>query len=469
MVYTDSTATGYHYCAENNTAAVTIDIEKVDKGVARWWAAILAPDQGWKAIISQQDDDMYQAPWWVSLDGTPCVGIKWPESELLTRSTAVSTPPSSYEAFGLLAKFSLLHNLGSQFSAALATALILPTHNYYGTVAQLPYPTQIGGFGGHTPAQQVEMGWAAINKELPYYMALSCSPSIVMSSLCGVFWNADFSCNLVSPWLHPIIREVPKGDGIIDIPGRYHEILAFVCALRRPPLSALWLGAAISGLVPSILKFVESGTPHLDHNAFPWTGCPQSFMDVTDSGPYFSRNSSSEGIDIARADVWQIRYLPPVFDDDLHYEHRPFAPWKPVGRSNIQSCDLRVQVHHDCQRHYLSYYCWNWKLSNGLIIEDKGFRMAATQGVLPNYNLNIELLTSTVFPTVPLPLDQTASQNASRTILQRATVNGEGVPAEGIYHDKWVQDFLQDDDDSDKDGHDDSDDDNDDHNDSPST
>lgn len=84
-------------------------------------------------------------------------------------------------------------------------------------------------------------------------MALGCSPRIVMPSLCGVFWDTDVSCNLVSPWLHPIIREVPNVDGIADIPGRYHEILAFVCALRRPPLSALWLGAAISGLVPRIL------------------------------------------------------------------------------------------------------------------------------------------------------------------------------------------------------------------------
>lgn len=154
MVYTDLIAIGYQYGAESNIAGVGIDIGNVDKGIAKWWAAILAPYQGSKAIISQQDDDMYQAPWSVSLNGTPYIGIKWPERELLTPSITVSTtvhaPPSSDEAFGLLADFNLLHNLGSQFSAALATALILPKHNYYSKVAQLPYPTQIRVSGGHT-------------------------------------------------------------------------------------------------------------------------------------------------------------------------------------------------------------------------------------------------------------------------------------------------------------------------------
>jgi hypothetical protein len=446
IVYTDSKAPGYHLGAEGKFAAkITIDIGEVDEGVARWWAAILAPNQGWKAIVSQRDDETYQAPWSISFNETQPIHIKWRKSESLVTDTTGLTPPSSYEALGLLATFSSLYSLGSQFSASLATALTLPTHNYYGTIAQLPFPTQARRHKGNTPAQKVERGCVTISKELPYYMALSCSPSVVISSLCGVFWDIEVPCNLVSPWLHPIINEVPNGKGIISIPGRYHEILVFVCAIRCPPLSALWLGAAISGLVPRVLKFVESGTPHLDHNAFPWTGCPQSFMDVTEPGPYFCPNSSDTAIE--RADVWQIRYLPPVIDDDLYYEHRPFAPWKPAGKTDKHRCDLRVRAHQDCQRHDISYRHWNWKLKDGSAIEDQGFRMTTTQDVLPARSPKVELLTDTVFPTVPLSLDQNASQNASRTILQWATVNGEGVPSEGIYYDEWVQGFLQDDDD----------------------
>ena len=54
------------------------------------------------------------------------------------------------------------------------------------------------------------------------------------------------------------------------------------------------------------------------------------------------------------------------------------------------------------------------------------------------------MLKGTIFSTLPLPAEQTASRNASRTILQWATINGEEIPPEGVYQDKWVRDFLQD-------------------------
>ena len=63
-------------------------------------------------------------------------------------------------------------------------------------------------------------------------------------------------------------------------------------------------------------------------------------MDVADSGPYFS---PSHG-DIARADVWQIYYLPPVVDDNRYHERRPFAPWKPFGRTNKRNCDFESRL-----------------------------------------------------------------------------------------------------------------------------
>src|SRR4051794_18873574 len=112
-----------------------------------------------------------------------------------------------------------------------------------------------------------------VNQELPYYMALSCNPEAVISSLCGMFWEADVTCNMVSPWLHPILNEVPEAKGIMDTPGLYHEILALVCCFHRPRISALWLGAVASGLTPAILRRVGRGKPPLDSNAFPWTGC----------------------------------------------------------------------------------------------------------------------------------------------------------------------------------------------------
>lgn len=258
----------------------------------------------------------------MSLDVTQRFSIKWRTSESPIHTTININPPSSYEAILLFANFSSLHNLRNQFSAAFATTLTLPTHNYYDTIVILPFPSQARDYKENTSMQRVDTEW--LKKELAYYMALSCSLNVVMSSLCGVFWDTNVSCNLVSPWLHFILHEIPNGIGIANVFDRYHEVLAFICAKRCSSLSALWLGAAIGGLVSRVLKFVESGIPFLDHNAFPWTGCSQSFMNVSSLGPYFIPNSSNE--DITRADVWQILYLPSIVDDDLHYEHRPFAP-----------------------------------------------------------------------------------------------------------------------------------------------
>ena len=64
------------------------------------------------------------------------------------------------------------------------------------------------------------------------------------------------------------MNEVPIMEEVMGSMGRYHEIIAIMCAIRRPKLSALWLGAVISGLSPRILNFVKSGTPPLDPNAF---------------------------------------------------------------------------------------------------------------------------------------------------------------------------------------------------------
>ena len=443
--YTDSMAAGYSINAEDQYPPSTpIFVGHVDQAVARWWAAILAPHQGWIATVSRAGHETYQAPWAVFLDETPRLSIDWRKTESLIQHKIEANPPSSSKALGILADFSSQHNLGPQFSAALAAALLLPTHSFYGTIARLPFPKRIEDDRWDPSAKGAEVECGAISEELPYYMTLSCNPSVVMSSLCGTFWNPDISCNLVSPWLHPIIHEVPNGKGIANVPGRYHEILAFVGARRCPPLSALWLGAAASSLVPKILTFVESGTPPLTDNAFPWTGCQQSFMDTPGLGPYFTPNSS--GRDITRADVWLLRFLPSVVDDDLYYECRPFTPWKPVGRTCRQNCDLRVRAHQDCQRHSLLYQHWNWKLEGGSTIMDQGYRGDATEEVRLGHSAKDKQLKNTIFPTLPLPAEQIASQNASRTILQWATVNGEGVPLEGVYQDEWVRDFLQDDD-----------------------
>ena len=112
-------------------------------------------------------------------------------------------------------------------------------------------------------------------------MTLSCNPETVISCLCGAFWEPGTPCNLVSPWLHPILNEVPGEQSISYTPGLYAEILAIICGIRRPSISALWLGAVAGGLTPIIL----------DPVAFLWTGSQQSFMDVDGIGHMLAETS----------------------------------------------------------------------------------------------------------------------------------------------------------------------------------
>jgi hypothetical protein len=106
MIYTGSKATGYHQETEYGRApAVTIDIGEVDEDLARWWAAILALGEGWKAIVARCDDGEYLAPWSISLKETHRIGIKSRIKGSIAEESAASTPPSSTKASSFLLGF----------------------------------------------------------------------------------------------------------------------------------------------------------------------------------------------------------------------------------------------------------------------------------------------------------------------------------------------------------------------------
>ena len=107
MSYTDSIAAGYSFNAEDQyPPSIPIFLGGVDQAVAWWWAATLAPHQGWIATVSQRGHETYQAPWAVSLDETPRMSIDWRKTESLIQCTTESNPPSSSKALGILADFS---------------------------------------------------------------------------------------------------------------------------------------------------------------------------------------------------------------------------------------------------------------------------------------------------------------------------------------------------------------------------
>lgn len=407
-----------------------VDIGDVDEQAARWWSAILAPDQGWKATIFQNDEDPFVSPWSVAMDDKQRLKIRWSKhiDGLSSAEHPPMEPPSARRALDLLIQFCELHGIQSQLFAAIPVAMNLPIHNCYGISATLPSPIA----EGHVRLPEVpDVKAAELYEQIPYYMALSCNFQIIISSLCGVFWEPDVPCNLVSPWLHPVLNELRETLASNASPS-YTETLCAMCALRCPNLAALWLGATLSGLSPMIVEFIGSGTPPLDPCASAWTSCPQSFMDVAGSGAYAKPTAS--GTKISRADAWRLLYFPPIVDDDLHYDSPPFSPWEPVGATTFEVSAIRVHMHRDCPRHSLTYRHWSWIRKDGSTTDDEGFdpSIIADHPRLVNVPARIEIIPQS------LP-NQDASMAASQEVFGWVTSNCEGHPPESIYSDRWLQ------------------------------
>ena len=442
MFYTNSVTTRFgNDGGMSSSRAAEVEFFKEERVAERWWTAILAPKQGWQAIISEEDGS-FQAPWAVSLDASLPFVLRWKESNTLPSTLVDVEVPSACQAFEFLKMFSSFRNLDDQMSAAFMAALTIPTHNYFRSIVRLPFPIsaandQMDHSRAYTSTCVIHFG------ELPFFMSLSCNITVVTSCLCALFWNEDVPCNLVSPWLHPVLNELSK---CIDVEAsrlHYHELLSYMCAIRRPSIFPLWVGASISGLAPKVLSLVESGISELDPVAYPWTGCPQSFMEIT----LPKTICKSPNGDITRADAWRLRYLPPTLDDDLHYNQPPLAPWKPVGWTKWQNCELRVQAHRQCKRHRLVYVGWSWILIDGRTKSEKGHVSSPITNSVPASA--IKPRSKIAFVSVPLSSSQTASQNASRNVFQWTTINGHGIPQESAYRDDWLENCLEEDQDSD--------------------
>ncbi|RAL17788.1 uncharacterized protein BO97DRAFT_14807 [Aspergillus homomorphus CBS 101889] len=430
MRYTKSMASNSGNPPLDCSSQHSLDIGEVDEAVARWWLAILAPGEGWEAFVTREPQD-FLAPWSISRNCETSFSIRHQ-----TRSPkSTSAPLSSQQAFQALAEFSVLHQVGSQFSIALAAALTIPLHKYCGSTAQLPFPSETSKRLTATP-DAIPQAWLMLFEELPYYMTLSCNPELMISMFCGSFWDLGIPCNLVTPWLHPALSEVMRDS---PISAHDQEILALMCAVRRPNISALWFGAVTSGLGPTIVVRVRSGMPPLNRNACAWTGYPQSFMDVPGSGPYTCESPEY----ILRSDVWRLLHLPNnTGNDDLRFRFRPATPWKPCGRSLTKDCALRVTSHLECERHVYRYEHWTWELEGNVVLQDYAFLhgISTSKRSSRAYALPSLPAVPVSFEEKKLDVDQKASREASFTIFHWLFINGEGLPPEKIFQDDWIRD-----------------------------
>ena len=434
IVYTKTTAPLYQ--SDEIVSSFPLDVGDVDPRIIRWFTAVLAPGRGFRVALLQENKYSHYAPWEISLVA--------PESRFSIRcrqgrrnlDMSGHTPLTSHEALRSLIGLCNRHGVSkNQLHAALATALLLPTHNYLNLDPTLPFPRAPNS--GFRPAKLCKKDPDQLFNDLPYYITLSCGGEIINSSLCGVFWNPLVPSNLASPWLQPL-WDLKQMSGVQDAPGQYAEVIALMCARRAPNIAFLSIGAAISGLTSTILSQVSTGQPPLERHAYAWTGVPQSFMDIAGEGRYYEMCSSTAYI--RRSDCWRLRKLPPVVDDDLHYGIGPFTPWEPPGYALLKNCPLRVQAHKDCDRHTVTYNGSTWRFQDGCKLDANMGRDLVNPHVFPKPLSERELSHNLrILDNEDTSIDATIA--SFRWVLD----NGEGSPPEDAYKDLWLRTIFEND------------------------
>lgn len=303
---------------------------------------------------------------------------------------------------------------------------MVPVHNYYGLPVRLQQELlqkKLHGENTRTPfnSRQVEDFW----NDLSYYLTMGYHPRGVMSNLCGMFWEPDIPCNLVSAWLYPPFELLPHAPGIDGDKHCYYVALVRKCALRRPNVAALFLGASLPDLLdPTVFHFVKSGLSVLDLDAAAWMDSERSFIQ----SPGSSETSNSSAYAMSRADIWRLLYI----TDSTGQEYRsPLTPWKPFGEMNLWDVPLASREHQGCcSEHYLRYQCWSWELADGSTLVDEGRQkdtspwgtLSSSSSTIfcPKSPLGLNDCRTETFPQ----LDYYASEVATRQAFKWVVVNG---------------------------------------------
>ncbi|KAF2181183.1 hypothetical protein K469DRAFT_671232 [Zopfia rhizophila CBS 207.26] len=456
ILYTDNKAMVFTNSAPSEDGCFSVYIGDVDTHECRWWAAILATGCGWRASL-YRSSRQYYPPWSCHLNSDNRFNIL--RDDPATESLDVlGDSPSSIKAWEYLCKFAKMHHVYDQLLAAFVAALTLPRQGRFGARIVLPRPQSMTGRPTH--AELVDFERIPPISHLPHYMALSCIPNVLSSSMFGCFWEPGVDCNVASEWLYPILQEI--------VPSLKKEeqcqIIVQMMATRRPSSAPLWLGAAITGLLPKLLDISTQHLPPISLEATVWTDSSQSFMD-----PQFHRQprifKSIKGRQfIRREDEYRLLYITDV--DSRHYASPPLSSWSPFGAVELKNAAFEVQQHHTCG-HRLIYSQWNWQLENELPLYDSGmtfrlrshsrerlfkgfrFQMACIWSQLRRQWIRLRYFawsfaTRSQWVLPGVSRNEVVSRSATRCIFSWALSDGIRSDEMGLWKHEWLNDLLDD-------------------------
>ncbi|KAF2241414.1 hypothetical protein BU26DRAFT_525236 [Trematosphaeria pertusa] len=435
VTYTDSRAAVRASSKEATANSLPIQMGNLTAAELRWWSAILAAGCGWQAILSRSHRQYYP-PWSCHLYPEHLFEIIHPEAGHID-----CPPPTSNEAQQYLVAFAKSNDAYDQLLAALAASLTLPTHGRFGAPIELPHPKS--GF-----AQRVMDAAKQSTDEshIPHYMALSCIPSIISSTLLGCFWEPGIECDLASEWLYPA-QELMQ---LISEEKR-SKVIVKMMALHRPSSAPLWLGAGITGLIPSLLRVAMKHLPSTSLEATIWVRSLQSFMDPRFHRPPPKFNDLEGRTHIYREDEFRLLYITDV--ESRRYASPPLSPWPPFGTVDITTTNLEVQLHLNCA-HRLLYKQWNWQLEDGKALLDPGVPTPMCDSLQKERGLAGQLSSRATRLWNNLRTSQrmvengaynrSTSQSATRAIFQWTLVDGIRPDDKKLWTHEWLRDLLED-------------------------
>ncbi|KAJ0419567.1 hypothetical protein BJY00DRAFT_324314 [Aspergillus carlsbadensis] len=347
-------------------SSTVVDIGRADGDAARWWAAILAPGEGWEAYIDTERA-RFRAPWSVTLPANQTFTLSH-QTEYCSLS---DTPVTAATALRLL------------------SVLFLPLLQSRRKEVILPRPKLGPQYKGTSDcSMRSHLGWAGEARHLDKHLEF-------------VFYEPGITSNVVSPWLQSIFSVLKSVDR--------NRILAHMLMSRLPHLAFLWLGGSILDIHHDVLRDGKFGLIPTEIHAAMWSGTVQSFMQEP-------IRPAANGY-ILRSDECRLLYL----TQEESHTRWPVCQWAPFGSTALRDAEIEVRLHADCTEDCLQYAGWKWRCRNERVV----YQMAESVAPLPTFPLVQPLMPNITIDYEALDHQKNSlSTNASRSIFGWLRVEG---------------------------------------------
>ncbi|CAH0023412.1 unnamed protein product, partial [Clonostachys rhizophaga] len=325
---------------------IIIDIGGVTGDALRWWAAILAPGEGWNAYVPPHERHL-KSPWSTTLQSTRHLILC---SRYTHNSLLPGFPPTWYDAVRFISDYVAHHHVSQQSHAAFMAALLLPTSQTMIKQVVLHTPRLSGAVRQSSFTPQTEsQPWGSDEGQLDRLLTLGCNSQGIISLLGSAFIEPSIPCNACGAWIQGALAVLENQDT------KDPHVLLHILINRSPQLGFLWLGALLAGIQASIMKRARAAFLGIDLQVAVWTNTLISFIQLP--------TTPTTAKEISRSDEARLMFLTQA---EFH-KSPPIVPFEPFGRTDIADCILEVQVHSQCKSsHGLYITNWAWAHDDGL-------------------------------------------------------------------------------------------------------